>query len=718
MKDLRPKQREPARQGAAPRQPEEAATRAAGLPAVVAAAPDHPTARARRQARARGVQRAVGNRAAQRLVQRGWLDDAIEAVSSVGSAVAETVSAAGSAVAETVGGWIDDVDTKSRGLSGDEIAAAQEIFGETIDYSQVVLERNSLYNAGSSRTVGNTIALTDDKFDGDGLTLNSAGRSTLIHELAHVWQYQNRGWSYAPEALWAQAKAWWETGSRNAAYDWEQLHADGVPWEEWNPEAQAEAVEDYNDALQRIKAGEGTADDYQTLKDAQPYIDKMRGPPPSLGETTEPSDGAEGGPPAYDEGAGGAGGTSPSPAPVYEGGGGAGSAGGTSAPQGLSPTVRYGSTGKGVRKLQQRLNAAGAEPPLKVDGIFGPKTRAAVVAFQEGHADAEGQPLEPDGIVGPKTWGAIERRAAEPTIAADEASLGEHVAEGITQNNEGPHEADRGVHYAHNYKASFPELWKDDFEYGYADPTYFERVGFMDWMLKPRMSASAAIKSWLRGLTIAECTSAIVAIEIDTLRAAIGDTKFDEQFGSTDRLIPREQRLRIKQGTAGTPVEQFMKQTEGAEAGDPGTIGHRPARPGEWYYFYNHPKYLLKHPGGAFQGENSIYLGEKDGEQHWSGMGLHDVTELEMLDEMVGAYNLARDEFDFQELARIKARNGGVLPPQYDPASGEFPEQIAGPDEVLSAPEYEIDGVKRKGGFVLRAGRVLDAEKVQQLRDE
>ena len=36
--------------------------------------------------------------------------------------------------------------------------------------------------------------------------------------------------------------------------------------------------------------------------------------------------------------------------------------------------------------------------------------------------------------------------------------------------------------------------------------------------------------------------------------------------------------------------------------------------PGQWYYFYNHPKYLLKHPGGAWQGENSIYMGrDKDG---------------------------------------------------------------------------------------------------------
>ena len=38
---------------------------------------------------------------------------------------------------------------------------------------------------------------------------------------------------------------------------------------------------------------------------------------------------------------------------------------------------------------------------MKVDGIFGPKTRAAVVAFQKAHG------LKPDGLVGPKTTAAL-----------------------------------------------------------------------------------------------------------------------------------------------------------------------------------------------------------------------------------------------------------------------------------------------------------------------
>src|SRR5205807_1548724 len=117
---------------------------------------------------------------------------------------------------------------------------------------------------------------------------------------------------------------------------------------------------------------------------------------------------------------------------------------------------------------------------------------------------------------------------------------------------------------------------------------------FMDWRLLPGKNASAALKSWLKGLTIAECNSSLVAIEIDTLRAAIGDEKFDDHFGSVGKVIPEANLLRIKPGTPGTPVEKFMTQTEAVKAGDVGTIGARPVKVGEWYYFYNHPKYLLK----------------------------------------------------------------------------------------------------------------------------
>ena len=65
-----------------------------------------------------------------------------------------------------------------------------------------------------------------------------------------------------------------------------------------------------------------------------------------------------------------------------------------------SPMVSYGSRGDAVRKLQELLNALGYDCG-SVDGIFGSKTKAAVLAFQKANG------LGADGIVGPLTWAKL-----------------------------------------------------------------------------------------------------------------------------------------------------------------------------------------------------------------------------------------------------------------------------------------------------------------------
>lgn len=63
------------------------------------------------------------------------------------------------------------------------------------------------------------------------------------------------------------------------------------------------------------------------------------------------------------------------------------------------PVLRRGVRGEAVKVLQRLLLQDGA--PLAVDGIFGPATEAAVLAFQRARG------LSADSIVGPKTWAAL-----------------------------------------------------------------------------------------------------------------------------------------------------------------------------------------------------------------------------------------------------------------------------------------------------------------------
>ena len=87
-------------------------------------------------------------------------------------------------------------------------------------------------------------------------------------------------------------------------------------------------------------------------------------------------------------------------------------------PRGTAPTLAVGSAGPAVARLQGFL--AGAGFAVTPDGSFGPRTRAAVVAFQAG------QGLAADGIVGPMTWAALEA----PGTAKAAGAAGELVALG------------------------------------------------------------------------------------------------------------------------------------------------------------------------------------------------------------------------------------------------------------------------------------------------
>ena len=73
------------------------------------------------------------------------------------------------------------------------------------------------------------------------------------------------------------------------------------------------------------------------------------------------------------------------------------------------PIIKVGSRGRFVRYLQFMLKIEGYNIG-SVDGVFGPNTQNAVIAFQQANN------LTPDGIVGPKTWESINLLNVEKTI--------------------------------------------------------------------------------------------------------------------------------------------------------------------------------------------------------------------------------------------------------------------------------------------------------------
>lgn len=68
----------------------------------------------------------------------------------------------------------------------------------------------------------------------------------------------------------------------------------------------------------------------------------------------------------------------------------------------LNGDIVHWGADRSPKGLQGALNASGTNPKLVVDGVIGPKTRAATAQFQSSNG------LVSDGVAGPLTWGYLE----------------------------------------------------------------------------------------------------------------------------------------------------------------------------------------------------------------------------------------------------------------------------------------------------------------------
>src|SRR6218665_995845 len=275
----------------------------------------------------------------------------------------------------------------------------------------------------------------------------------------------------------------------------------------------------------------------------------------------------------------------------------------------------------------------------------------------------ETQPKEPE--ITPEQKLLDEKKIAEQ-MGGDVKSGVDYVNKSFAYNE--------GVWYAFDYydntkwEDDFKNKWKNEWWYGHTDSNKWTKPAYaMTFTVKDKEKASEAIQEWLKGLTIAECYSTSVAIEMDAIRKQIGDQKFDEQYSSFYGP-PAKSLLVISnnpdQNTQWRDVTTFTRINDESEL-----------MPGDWGYIYNHPKYLLKHPAGVFQGENSIYMG--DGE--WSGFGMNPQSLDQMLDAMASSYNQARTARDYWYILNlihynsipvkeILWQNGGQQTAEFSPA--------------------------------------------------
>jgi len=173
----------------------------------------------------------------------GWdalRTEAREITSFVSHQVVDTGVMALHSAVNTIEGVLGTME--ERNLTSDEIDSLKLIYGDAIDYSEVRVQTGGIKNTlfkGSANVVGNDIFMSDKFLDGNG-GFTPKGQEVLMHELGHVWQYQNHGPEYLSEAIQAQHNEGDGHVGTGEAYDWLHAAQNGLNFNEMNPESQAE----------------------------------------------------------------------------------------------------------------------------------------------------------------------------------------------------------------------------------------------------------------------------------------------------------------------------------------------------------------------------------------------------------------------------------------------------------------------------------------------
>jgi len=170
---------------------------------------------------------------------------------------------------------------------------------------------------------------------------------------------------------------------------------------------------------------------------------------------------------------------------------------------------------------------------------------------------------------------AISTEGAVPAVAAN----GMAVQTGQTASEQAfgdkptaqTGQVDGGMYQPSDYKAActaagLADKWDDKYERGHTEAKQFEQPYEgrydMHFTIKRAQSASQALKDFVAGPTIADFRTIAVAVEMNEVRASMGDRKFDRLFGSseadTDAQIPPSQRLQISSAMYTIPFAAHM----------------------------------------------------------------------------------------------------------------------------------------------------------------
>jgi hypothetical protein len=210
------------------------------------------------------------------------------------------------------------------------------------------------------------------------------------------------------------------------------------------------------------------------------------------------------------------------------------------------------------------------------------------------------------------------------------------------------HQAVKGIEAVHSGCCDYYDSAHPD----HLDSTYWDRISWMHFKPKSPLpvgkEASDAIEAiFAPGAgTRLECLSMTVAVEYYSLLKGLGKAKFNALFpGAAGIEISARPSHPLFSGTA----RKYKIIT---------VANRNELLPGDWVYFRNFSDYLVKHPGGYWQGENAVYQGNGK----FRGFGVPSLSEADMNKELVKQYNNGLPAAAKRTVADLIATGGGRLP--------------------------------------------------------
>lgn len=237
------------------------------------------------------------------------------------------------------------------------------------------------------------------------------------------------------------------------------------------------------------------------------------------------------------------------------------------------------------------------------------------------------------------------------------------ITKNYQENVENYQDVDRiqkGVWYAqdflracrHNNPAIFDNFKEEGWQLtGYAPPQFFDRIPdvknrlkYREWqfLAKPEVLPSDALKAAIQGLSIIDCGMACQIARYMALLEVLKEDKFNRLFGSVHGQLMNIGYSRVDELQ---PMRYLTDFAIASYKDEKGEAGNRPVKEGEICAFDGVQEYPDKYPYHHWQSITVLCSNDSAGNQRYVGLGLNPEgeTEEEICTRLLDNYNNEED---------------------------------------------------------------------------